>query len=296
MITPDKAVSVISGLFGNPEKVRVLHAKGFVCRGTFVATPDAKELTRAQHFQGAPVDTTLRLSNGSGRPNEKDYAPGVRGLAVAFDLPDGGRPVISSQTLPRFPVSSPDAFVALMRAVTPGAQQIWRLPAFLARYPKSLGAIRANARYLSPTASYATSEFFAIHAYTWIAADGSRRSVRYHWTPQAGVQRLSAKAAKPLGPDYLQAEFEQRLSSGPVRFDLHVQIAGPDDEPDDPSSVWASSDTVHVGTLEIAETIAETGVLVFDPTAVVDGIELSDDPVLHFRAGAYTASVNRRLT
>jgi catalase len=296
VITPDKAVSVISGLFGNPEKVRVLHAKGFVCRGSFVATPAAKQLTKAAHFQGPPVETTVRLSNGSGRPREKDYAPGVRGLAVAFDLPDGGRPVISSQTLPRFPVPSPDGFVALMRAVTPGIQQLWRLPAFLARYPKALGGIRANARYLAPTASYATSEYFAIHAYTWIADDGSRRSVRYHWKPQAGVQRLSSKDAKPLGPDYLQAEFEQRLSSAPVRFDLHVQVAGPGDDPDDPSSPWASAEDVHVGTLEITEAIPETGVLVFDPTAVVDGIELSGDPVLRFRADAYTASVNRRLT
>jgi catalase len=33
---------------------------------------------------------------------------------------------------------------------------------------------------------------------------------------------------------------------------------------------------------------------VFDPTRVTAGIELSDDPILHFRPRAYSASVERR--
>jgi catalase len=35
-------------------------------------------------------------------------------------------------------------------------------------------------------------------------------------------------------------------------------------------------------------------VVVFDPARVVDGVELSDDPILRFRPGAYSASVDRR--
>ena len=297
MIAPEKAVSIISGLFGHPDKVRVLHAKGVVCRGSFTATPEAARLTRAVHFQGAPVEVTARLSNGSGRPDQKDYAPGVRGLAVAFDLADGGRPVISAQTAPVFPVRTPDEFVAFMQAVTPNRQQWWRLPAFLVRHPRVLAAVRANAKALAPPRSYATDRYHAIHAYSWIAADGTRRSVRYRWEPQAGVDRMSARAAKPLGADYLEDELRDRLSREPVRFDLHVQIAGPDDDADDPSAQWpASRQVVHVGTLELTAAIDETGVLVFDPTSVIDGIELSGDPVLRFRAEAYTASVQHRLT
>jgi catalase len=56
---------------------------------------------------------------------------------------------------------------------------------------------------------------------------------------------------------------------------------------------------VHAGTfaLHALETERETGgdVLVFDPTRVIDGIELSDDPVLRFRGAAYTESVRRRM-
>jgi catalase len=53
-----------------------------------------------------------------------------------------------------------------------------------------------------------------------------------------------------------------------------------------------------VGRLELTgpEQEREQGddVLVFDPTRVVDGIELSDDPILSFRRRAYAVSVERR--
>ena len=38
------------------------------------------------------------------------------------------------------------------------------------------------------------------------------------------------------------------------------------------------------------------GPVVFDPTRVVDGIELSDDPILRYRPAAYTESVARRTS
>jgi nitrite reductase/ring-hydroxylating ferredoxin subunit len=34
--------------------------------------------------------------------------------------------------------------------------------------------------------------------------------------------------------------------------------------------------------------------MTFDPTTVVDGIELSDDPILHARSAAYSVSITRR--
>jgi catalase len=90
------------------------------------------------------------------------------------------------------------------------------------------------------------------------------------------------------------------VASGPVRFWLELQIAAAGDPVDDPSAVWPSDrQRVRAGTLEITdlETERETGgdVLVFDPTRVVDGIELSDDPVLRFRRDAYSDSVAERM-
>ena len=280
MISPEQAVDGINEAFGSPH-ARALHAKGTLCRAMWTATPEAAGLTSAAHMQGRPVEATVRYSNGSGDPNSRDYAPDVRGMAVAFHLPGGSRTDISAQTSPRFPFSTPDAFVELIRANKPGVGVLWKVPVFLARHPRSLLALPAAAPTLRPPDSYLGREYYAIHAYKWVDADGSEQYVRYTWLPEAPGSRLTPWAAKRLGPDYLQQEIRGRLERGAARFDLELQLAEPGDPVDDPSKGWPSERRrVKAGTLEITdlETERETGgdVLVFDPTRVTDGIELSD--------------------
>ena len=48
-----------------------------------------------------------------------------------------------------------------------------------------------------------------------------------------------------------------------------------------------------VGRLELTEA-ADAEPLIFDPTRVTDGIECSDDPILHARSAAYGASYAQR--
>jgi catalase len=154
-----------------------------------------------------------------------------------------------------------------------------------------------NAKALRPPQSYATLPYYAVHAYKWIAPDDSHRFVRCRWEPAAGDQRISPAAAKSAGADYLSDELRKRLADGPVHFDLHVQIAEPADNTADPSAQWPASRRDGVaGRVELTETAPENGVLVFDPTSIVDGIELSDDPVLRFRSQAYSVSIERRTT
>jgi catalase len=298
VISPERAVDAINRRFGRHPRRRALHAKGTLCRGSFTATPAAARLTRAAHMQGAPVDATVRFSNGSGDPDSPDYAPEVRGLAVKLYLPDGSRTDISAQTVPRFPVRTPDAFIALVKAS--GAGRFWRLPLFLATHPEALPALRANAPALKPPPSYASRRYYAIHAFKWVDADGGERHVRYRWLPESSESPISSEDAKSRGRDYLQDELKERLERAPVRFTLELQIAGPGDSVDDPTAVWPDErETVTAGTLEVTglETGRETGddVLVFDPTRVTDGIELTDDPILKYRPAAYSASVERRM-
>jgi catalase len=299
VISPQRALDIINARFGRHPGYRGLHAKGILAKGTFTAAPEAARLTRAQHMQGDPVPVTARLSNGSGDPNLPDYGPEVRGLAVKFYLPDGSRTDISAQTVPRFPVRTPEAFMNLLRASIPGAARLWRLPLFLATHPEVLPALRANVPALAPPSSYATVPYNAVHAYKWIDAAGGGRYVRYYWLPEAEEPRLSKDEAKSRGRDYLQEEIKERIARGPVRFTLELTIAGPGDKVDDPSSVWPDDrEKVAAGTLELTalDTERERGddVVVFDPTRVTDGIELSDDPVLRYRPAAYSESVERR--
>jgi catalase len=295
-----QAIDAVNKVFGSHAGFRALHAKGILCKGTFTPTPDASTLTRAPHMRGGAFEATFRFSNGSGDPHHPDYAPDPRGFAVKLYLPDGARTDMVCVTTPRFPTSTPEAFVDFVRAQGAGPAAALKVPLFLARHPEALKAIPAAVPTLRPPASYATAPYYGIHAFRWLDDHGGTRHVRYFVVPDAPVEWLSPIAARRRGGDYLQPELRERLAAGPIGFSLEVQIAIPGDPVDDPSATWPKARRrVHVGDFAITalETERETGgdVLVFDPTRVIDGIELSDDPVLRFRHDAYSASVERRM-
>jgi catalase len=298
-VTPEEAIDAANEVFGRHAGYRALHAKGTLLAGTFTATPAAKRLTRAPHMQGDPVTVTARVSNGSGDPHAPDYAPDVRGLALKCYLPDGSRTDIVAQSLPRFPVRTPQAFVELMRVGAPSASMPIRFARFLSRHPGALPRLPANMLALLPPASYASIRYYAVHAYRWIDGNGVERYVRYTFVPPVTESAPAPWQARRRGRDYLQDDIRERMARGPVRFALELQVAEPGDRVDDPSSVWARErETVIAGTLELTglDSERERGgdVLVFDPVRVTDGIELSDDPILRFRERAYSASVARR--
>ena len=298
-VTPEQATDAANEAFGSHPGYRALHAKGTLLKGTFTATPVAAALTKAGHMQGEPVPVTARVSNGGGDPDVPDYVPDVRGLAVKLYLPDGARTDIVAQTSSRFPFATPDAFVEFLRAQRRTPAMAVKLPLALIRNPRAARALPATAKSLRPPVSYATRRYYAIHAFRFVDANGGSRYVRYTFVPEAGEVMLGLREAKGRGRDYLQDEIRQRLSRGPVRFRLELQLAGPGDDVNEPASSWPSGrERVDAGTLELTE--LETGrenegdVLVFDPTRVVEGIECSDDPVLWFRHRAYSESVSRR--
>jgi catalase len=299
-VTPEQAIEAADAAFGRHDGYRAFHARGTLLTGIFTATPEAAELTRAAHFSGQPVPTTVRVSNGAGNPKLPDFAPDVRGFAVKFELPDGSGTDIVAQTAPQFPVATPEGFVELVAAFAPRPSAVWRVPRFFARYPGAARILAKAAPTLSPPASYATIPYYALHAYRFLDAQDDARYVRYTFVPENRQPRLGAAKAARRGRDYLQQEIRERLARGAVRFTLELQIAEPLDPVDDPSKVWPEHRRrVTAGTLEItglhANGEAASRSLVFDPARVTDGIELSDDPVLRFRPRAYSRSAERRM-
>ena len=293
MLNPAVAIDRINAAFGGSLGHRVLHAKGRFYSGTFTATAEASALCRAAHLQGDPVPVLVRWSNGGGNPRVKDQAPDVRGMAVSF-RPEGGATDLLGQTSPRFPVRTPEDFVALTEA----AINVKRMPLFLARHPAAVGALAVNlrAKGLAMPHSFAEATFYPIHAYGWLDEAGNRTWVRYRFVPHARkAERLETTYG---GRDRLAEEIAARLARGPVWHDVRVTVAGPGDDPHDPMSVWKGEREFRAGTIEVTEEIADPeadgDVVVFDPTRVVDGIELSDDPILRYRPDAYSVSVSRR--
>jgi catalase len=298
VVSPEQAIEATHELFGRHPGSRALHAKGFLVAGSFTATAEARTLSRAVHLSGEAVPALVRFSNGTGNPDEPDNKAGIRGMAAKFFLPNGSTTDISAQTARLFISSTPDGFVDFLRASKRDALLGLRLARYVVRYPRLLRSLRTNAAAMRVPTSYATVSYHALHAYRWIDADGGARYVRYHWIPQAGDAYLSAAAARSKSADFLTEEMTTRLGREPACFDLHVQIAGPDDSTTDPSAPWAGTQTVNAGTLRLTDSTSdrETSghVVVFDPLRVTDGIEPSDDPILRFRSLAYSVSVKER--
>ena len=292
MITPAEAIDRINGVFGRHPGYRALHAKGRFYTATSTPPAAPGRLGRALHLQ-APVPVWVRFSNGGGHPGVGDNAPDVRGIGVSFRLPDGTATDLLGQTAPRVPVRTPEDVIALVEHSKPH-----QLPGFMARHRSAIKPLLANvkAKAVVPPYSYAEATYYPVHAYRWIAPDGSQSWVRYVFEPQATKDQ---RPSKPKGKDRLAEELRARLGQAPVRFTLRVTVAADGDDPHDPMSVWVGAHTFDAGTLEVTglDPERETGgeVVVFDPTRVVDGIELSDDPILRYRAAAYSESVSRRI-
>jgi catalase len=296
MLPPEEAIDRLAAVMKAPPGHRALHAKGLFCSGIFNATRDATAICRAAHLQGDTVPILVRWSHGSGRPDANDEAPYVRGMSVSFVLPDGTSTDVLGQTVPRFPVRTPDDFVRLSEV----ARDRRELAAFLATRPRTALALAHNARVkaLAPPRSYAEATYYPIHAYLWVTLSGHGTWVRYRLVPKATPR--DRPPGSFTGRDRLRDEIGARLAQGPVRYDLVVTVAGPKDNPHNPMSVWRGSREFVAGWLEITtledDHEAQGDVVVFDPTRIVDGIELSDDPVLRYRPTAYAVSIERRTT
>jgi catalase len=294
MLSPEEAIDRLAAVMKAEPGHRALHAKGQFYSGHFNASPDATAICRAGHLQGDTVPVLVRWSHGSGRHDANDDRPYVRGMAVSFVLPDGKSTDLLGQTVPRFPVRTPDDFVRL----TEVARDRRELVKFLATRPRTALALAHNSRVkaLKPPASYAEATYYPIHAYQLLTLAGHGTWVRYRLVPRATTR--DRPPGSFAGRDRLRDEMLVRLAQGPVRFDLVMTVAGPKDDPHNPMSVWKGSRDFVAGWFEITSPEPdheESGdIVVFDPTRVVDGIELSNDPILRYRPAAYAVSIERR--
>ncbi len=295
-------VDTMRALAGSHPGFRPVHAKGIVCLGTFRAVPDALRVSRALHLRGQAVSTVIRFSNASGDPEVHDGLANPRALAVKFQLPDGKNADILALSIEGFPARTPEDFLAFLRAQLPdpitGKPAPDAVPRFLERHP---GAREFLERLMqkSVPASYGQASYYAEHAFKFTAADGTSRFGRYHWTPEAAEAHLSPHDASTRSPNFLREELEGRLRNGPVVFRLLLQLAAQNDPTDDVTALWpADRPLVELGRLEVTSisptSAADEGRLVFDPTNLTDGIDLSADPILLARSAAYSISYDHR--
>ena len=282
----------LDAIFGQHPGFRAAHAKGAMLRGTFTPSREAVSLTRAPHATRSSTPVTLRFSDGTGLPLIPDNAADAnpRGLAIRFHLADHVHTDIVSHSADGFFTRTPQEFLDFLRAAAGGDPS-----AFLAAHPATLAFVQMPKP--SP-ASFATEAYFGVTAFRFINREGFARYGRYRIVPQAGIEHLDDAVVKTKGENYLFDELTERLAAGPIRFDLHVQIANESDIVDDAMHHWpADRPVVHLGAIDLtakAPDDEEHRRIIFDPIPRVDGIEPSADPLLELRAAIYLLSGRRR--
>jgi catalase len=280
---------------------RVAHAKGIVCEGTFTPSPAAAKLSKAAHFQGAAVPVTVRFSDSSANPFTQDTSPEAspRGMAIRFELAGGGETDIEGISHNGFVVGTGEDFLALHKAAAATDRtrpHPWPIEDFLATHPRAAKFVRETA--VVP-ASWGTEAYFSNNAFVFVNQDGVRQAGRYQMLPVAGRRLLTDAEAKDKPRDFLADEIRARVANAPVEFRLVVQLAGAGDPTNDASLSWPEDrKTLELGTIRIDSVVADSATaeksLVFFPTAITDGIELSDDPLPALRTSAYALSFARR--
>jgi catalase len=292
-------VDAMNKVFGAHPGFRANHAKGLVAEGSFTAAPDATALSKAALFGGQPIPVTIRFSDATGIPDVPDGSPLAipQGMAIKYHLPDGSETDMVLNALKFFPVSTGEEFRDLLLAIaatTPDAPKPTEFEKFVAAHPNVPAAFASTA---TPD-SFADQEFYGINAFILVNAAGARQAVRYQMLPDHKVHLAAADAAA-RAPDFLMAELPERLKKAPVTFHLKAQLAAAGDQTIDPAKPWPDDrKLVELGTLTIDKVAADSATaqkaLLFLPGQVTDGIELSDDPMVSIRDGAYAESFARR--
>jgi catalase len=295
---PTQIVDLANKVDGVHPGYRAFHAKGVVVEGTFKASREAARLSRATLFNGSMIPVTARFSDGSGMPTVPDGSPAMpRGIAIKYHLRGAANTDMVTNSFKFFPVATGEEFRDLLQAIVaspPDAPKPTKLDQFFASHPNAPKAIGS----LPIPDSFADEEYHGIDAFIFVSKSGQRQAVRYVIAPEKLVHITPEEAAK-LSANYLFDDLAKRIAQGPLVFHLKAQLAEPGDQTQDASQPWPDDrKVVDLGVLTLTKVVPNSAEaekkLLFLPTNLTPGIELSDDPLPSLRAAAYGVSFGRR--
>lgn len=284
---------------------RPIHAAGIGLAGSFTPAPDATKFSSAAIFAGDPTPVTVRFSDGVGRLGGDQRKPDIRGFATRFHVGDDPASDLDmiAMTLPTFFASTPESFEAFTRVMVPsvvtGVPDADAITEWVRENPTSqyaLGFVRSEGIEVS----YGSVDYFSVHAFNYTNSGGDTTCARFLWKPdhpQARLPRDANLSHQP--PDRLRRGITAQARAGDAPgFALIAQIQGPDDPSNDPTVPWQSQNFLPLGHLQLGALVDDQywgcEALHFNPTRLIDGIALSDDPILAARGDAYEVSADRR--
>ncbi|MBD8900206.1 catalase family peroxidase [Rhodanobacter sp. DHG33] len=301
-LTPKRLVDQFETNAGVHPGYRRNHAKGVCVAGYFESNGQAAPYSVAQVFApGQRTPVVGRFAIPGSNPYAPDSSIPIRSMALRFALANGQQWRTGMNSMPVFPVATPQAFYAQLQAQQPdpatGKPDPQKVAAFFAAHPET-AAFRAWAKTAKPSASFATESYWSLDAFVFTGPDGQRHAVRWQMVPQSASDDAAAPASDV---DYLAADLHQRLAHGPLQWKLLVTLANPGDPTDDATKTWpADRQIIDAGTLVVdSEQAQDSGPcrdINYDPTVLPNGIAPSDDPLLPARSAAYADSYLRRTS
>lgn len=301
-LTPEKLIDQFQHNAGTFAGYRRNHAKGVCVAGYFDSNGQALAYSTAQVFAPGRTPVVGRFAIPGSNPYAPDSSVPIRSMALRFTQANGQQWRTGMNSMPVFPVATPQAFYAQLQAQQPdpatGKPNPAKVAAFFAAHPET-AAFRAWAKTARPSASFATESYESLNAFVFVDAHGKRQPVRWRMLPQATDG--GGAAGKAGDADYLAADLAERLAHGALRWQLQITMANPGDPTNDATKTWPSDRrTIDAGTLVIdATTPQESGAcrdINYDPLVLPAGIVASDDPLLPARSAAYADSYLRRTS
>jgi catalase len=299
---------------------RVVHARGYGAKGTFVTTDPIPELTRAHLFQERDLRTEVfvRFSTVAGNLGSFDLARDVRGFAVKFYTQEGNWDLVGNN-IPVFFIQDPTKFPDLAHAVkeepdrgfpqaSAAHDHFWD---FVSLMPESTHMLMWAMSDRAIPRSFRFMEGFGVHSFRFVNADGESTYVKFHWKPRLGMQSVVWDEAVKINgadPDFHRRDLFEAITSGDhPQWDLAVQTF--DDkfadsfEFDilDPTKIIPEEAVPArvIGTLTLDTPVdnvfAEIEQAAFCTQNIVPGIDFTNDPLLQGRNFSYLDTQLKRL-
>ena len=298
---------------------RVVHARGYGAHGTFTATEDISDLTRASVFtKGKETPVFVRFSTVAGNLGSFDIPRDVRGFATKFYTDEGNWDLVGNN-IPVFFIQDAMKFPDLVHAVKEEQDRGWPQAAsahdtfwdFVSLMPESTHMLMWLMSDRAIPRSFRFMQGFGVHTYRFVDAAGESTFVKFHWVPRQGLQSVVWNEAVKINgadPDYHRRDLWNAIQGGDYpEWDLAVQVF--DDEFADafefdvldPTKVIPEEQVPLrvIGTMQLNRVVdnvfAETEQVAFMTQNVVPGIDFSNDPLLQGRNFSYLDTQLKRL-
>lgn len=301
-LTPKRIVDGLQAGSGEHPGYRRNHAKGICVSGYFEGNGTVAAYSTAPFFTSVKTPVVGRFALPGGNPYAPDSSVPIRSMALRLTAPDGQQWRTGMNSMPVFPVATPQAFYEQLQASQPDPRthkpDPAKLQAFFASHPET-GPFLAWVKGAKPSASYATETYQSLNAFYLVNRDGGRQAVRWRMVPEQ--QDGAGDVASPGDPNVLGEDLTRRIAAGPQRWKLLITLAAQGDPVDDATKVWpADRTTLDAGTLVLDQvTPQDSGAcrdVNYDPTVLPEGIRVSGDPILAARSAAYADSYLRRTS